>query len=195
MGVTYELVDVTVNRLISEVLAQPPHSDLGSAEVTIQAVFANNVGEDGNLCQAVKVHGYPAVAKIQVTSLIDRVYGSADAKLTICHYSWSKMDKLQRVAMIDHELTHLVTVTDQDGVLKRDDCCRPKLRLRAHDFEVGWFGEVAKRHGESAVEVFQIRCFNDQWGYLFRHDAGDAEAMRRVKVILDDAYPESGTGN
>jgi hypothetical protein len=61
-------------------------------------------------------------------------------------YRWPELDELTQVAVLDHELTHLELVTDDEGTVKYDDYGRPKLRMRLHDICHGWFSEVAKRH-------------------------------------------------
>lgn len=46
------------------------------------------------------------------------------------------------------------------GVTKTDDLERPRLRIKAHDREVGWFDNVVRRHGKTAREY---ACFNSIW--------------------------------
>jgi hypothetical protein len=61
-------------------------------------------------------------------------------------------------AVIDHELRHLMLATNKrTGEIQRDDEGRPKLRLRPHDFEFGWFARTAELYGEESYEVSQAR--------------------------------------
>jgi hypothetical protein len=50
-------------------------------------------------------------------------------------------------------LFHIAVRRDRDGAIKSDDGGRPKLKLRKHDFEIGGFVEIAKRHGPESLEV------------------------------------------
>jgi hypothetical protein len=62
--------------------------------------------------------------------------------------------KAEQEALVDHELHHLVLVR-QDGLAKRDDLGRYRFKMRDHDYEFGWFVEVAQRHGLASGEVQQ----------------------------------------
>jgi hypothetical protein len=166
MGVVYELADDTTARLIQSVLIEH-HERLMTERVTVQTVFACNVDEEsGEESPCLKHHGYPAIAKVQVTSYVDRVRGIPDAKLTIDRYEWTRMAKTRQQACIDHELTHLELKLDTEGLVKRDDLGRPKLKLRVHDWELSGFAEVVERHGEASVESAQIVRFQEAWGQL-----------------------------
>jgi hypothetical protein len=45
-----------------------------------------------------------------------------------------------------------------EGQIKTDDCGRPKLRLRPHDFEIAGFDAIIERHGAAAVEARATRA-------------------------------------
>lgn len=166
MGITYERASDETQRLINRVLIEH-HGELHDAGVRIDALMACKIDrETGEQSQALKDRNYPIAAKIQVTSYADRVRGIADAKLTIDAYAWSRLPETRREALIDHELEHLDVVIDKEGQIKRDDLGRPKLKIRPHDFELGWFTAVAERHGEAAIEVREIQHFHERWGQL-----------------------------
>jgi hypothetical protein len=44
---------------------------------------------------------------------------------------------------------------------------RPKLLMRKHDHQFGWFDEVAQRHGEASPEVRQARVLMESSGQLY----------------------------
>lgn len=164
MATTYEIVTDATYRLINRVLIEH-HDDLHAAGVTIQATMATRIDkESGEIEQALRMRNYPIAAKIQITSYQDRVRGIPDVKLTIDEFQWRQLPESRREALIDHELTHVMVAYDADGQVKRDDLKRPKLKSRAHDFELGWFTEVAERHGEAAIEVREIQRFHETWG-------------------------------
>lgn len=157
MGVTYEPCDEEVIALVDSVM-RAYHTPLADAGVTTHALFARDYDETtGDAIQAVKRAGYPAAAKISVTSLADRARGIPDAKLVIDEYSWKHLDANRRRALIDHELQHLELSVDFHTMeIKLDDLERPKLKLRVHDFEVGYFRAVVLRHGKAAIEAEEI---------------------------------------
>ena len=166
MSVVYELVDDQTNQLIQSVLVKH-HDELLAEKVTLQAVFACDIDEEsGEELSTLKHHGYPALAKIQVTSYMDRVRGIPDAKLTIDRYGWKQHTKTRREACIDHELCHIVVARDKEGLVRRDDLSRPKLKMRIHDWELSGFAEVVTRHGEASIESLQIVRFQERWGQL-----------------------------
>lgn len=112
----------------------------------------------------VKVHGTSAYAKIKVTSPERRSELPVDAVMTIDGKKWESLEPETQAALLDHELQHLVVqweylppVKGDPPEMERrqpklDDYDRPKLKTRGHDFEVGWFKDVAARHGEWSIE-------------------------------------------
>lgn len=104
----------------------------------------------------IKLRGTTAYACIRVSSLEERVAGRADAVMWIDGDSYKSWQAGTLHAIIDHELTHLDLVTDpKTEEVVVDDAGRTKLKLRPHDFEVGWFDEVAERHAGDSIEVRQ----------------------------------------
>lgn len=164
MAISYTVCDPEVDKLIA-VAIKDYHKELDAAGVTIHAVFARNFDGDGEPIAAVKAHGVAAAAKIQITSLVDRVRGIKDAKLTIDGHYWDRASESRRLALLDHELEHLTVQTDDAGV-KFDDAGRPKLRMRHHDWELTGFASVVERHGEASVEAQQFSYFQDEFGQL-----------------------------
>lgn len=160
MPVTYEACGEDVAELVGEVVAAY-HEDLRI--VTIGAVFASSEDKDGEAIPAIKKDGHAVVGRIQITSLADRARGMADAKLTLDRHEWDAMSKSRRIALLDHELTHLELKTDDDGPVL-DDLGRPKLKARHHDWHLTGFAQVAERHGEAAIEVREMVRWQEEYG-------------------------------
>lgn len=114
-----------------------------------------------------KHQGYPAIAIVSVTPLKRRAQGGSDALIEIDRVSWEKLSEAEQDAVLDHELTHLKLQTDKNGVLQRDGLGRPKLRIRLHDHQLGWFNEVAQRRKAASQEVQQyarlLANVHQQW--------------------------------
>ena len=66
-------------------------------------------------------------------------------------------------------------MTLQASNTKRDAQGRPKIKLRKHDFQVGWFHEIARRHGEHSVEVRQCRELVSEQGQTYLNLDSDSE--------------------
>lgn len=202
MGVTYELADEKTAELVKRAMVlyhQRPVNNLVANLVTVQAIFARDVDADGVMSPAIKIRGYPAAAKIQVTSLEDRARGMADAKLTIDDYVWQGLPESRRLALLDHELEHLEIVmrTTKTGIMvARDDLGRTKLKIKPHDFELGFFASVAERHGEAAIEVREVQRFHETYGQfcLFPMAGTKTETEQvRTEVTITDGDGDTVT--
>jgi len=126
------------------------HPEIESADVTVSVLCAVATidGDTGKpKGPAVMLHGVPALATIKVNSTKDRVEGKADATITLDYDRWPDLSEEEQIALLDHELEHLV-VTD-----KTDDAGRPKLKTRPDDWTLTGFWSVAQRHQKNALEV------------------------------------------
>lgn len=152
------------------------HPDLIEAEVTIEILMAQPTKNDAGeiTSPAIRLHGYPCQATIRKTSLRDRVAGLADAVMVIDEENWEELSDAQKAALIDHELYHLQVKRDEEsGDILADDHGRPKLMLRLHDWEVGGFETIARRHADASPEKRQVAALVDEFGQtLFDWMAG-----------------------
>jgi hypothetical protein len=175
MAKTFEKAPSEVVKLVRDVMLMH-HEPLAEAGVTFDVLMASDIDEDGENHQALKHHGYPAAAVIKIVSLADRALDNADVRLTIDAATWDSANSAQRRALIDHELMHLVVVLNDMKKPKLDDQNRPKLKMRLHDWQLGGFKDIAKRHGANAFEVQAVRACRDEAGQFF----WDFDAVRRV---------------
>lgn len=162
MAKTYTLAPASIRDLIADVMARS-HQDLSAAGVTVTALLLTG---GPLLC-----HGYPALAKVKINSLVDRVEGKSDATLVLDgdeETGWDSWPETKQSAVIDHELFHLQLVLGDDGRVEEDDCGRPKLKMRLHDAEIGAFKVIIERHGEAAPEAQAIAAVYEYIQGLFR---------------------------
>lgn len=159
---TYSKVSDSVERAITR-MRQEHHDYL--ADVLIGALFIFDLeGTDAVLTH----NGYPAAALIRIVPLRDRAAGMPDAQIIVDRSSWMTLSSATGDALIDHELTHLERVVDTDtGAPMFDAVDRPKLAIRRHDQQMGWFDEVARRHGEASMEARQARQLIQQTDQLY----------------------------
>jgi hypothetical protein len=140
------------------------HEDLEG--VSIAALFVFDTEESSK--SMLQHHGYAAGAVVRITPLKDRAAGVADATIVIDRAGWLALSARQRAALIDHELTHLARKVDKEsGEMMVDAVERPKLIMRRHDHQFGWFDEIAKRHGAASHEVMQARRLMESSGQLY----------------------------
>ena len=155
---TYQLANHEVSEKVQEVM-ELYHPELDDADVKVDVLLAygpRNV--NGDLTgPALRHNGCRCLAKTRILGLRDRVAGRGDAEILLDGDQIDEWGDRELEAIIDHELTHLELVVDGHGAVRRDDIERPRLKMRRHDHEFGWFDCVARRYGEAAVEVQQAR--------------------------------------
>lgn len=155
----YSPIDTETRERINERITAN-YSDLDEEGVTINAMFVTS-----NEGPALMVGGYPALACVRATSQKERAAGMADVELLIQSATWAEMTPEQKDALLDHELHHLIIETDPEtGDTKEDPQGRPKIKMRKHDYQMGWFTEIARRHGMNSPEVTQARLVFDNDG-------------------------------
>jgi hypothetical protein len=166
---TYRMADQDVLDMIEE-LIHKYHYNLHECRVRVGARLAfaavnEKTGEPKG--PAIKHQGYPGAAVVRIVSHKDRVAGMPDAIIDIDGEAWENdwSEERQR-AILDHELYHLEVQTDDEGNVKLDDCHRPKLRLKPHDWQLGGFADIAQRHKEAAIEVEAMRQTIHKHGQL-----------------------------
>jgi len=167
---TYQKCPSEVRELAEEIMNEHrTYKDVVEAKVKIDFLFAYaEVGEDGiSKGHALTKHGIRALGITRKLGIKDRVMGRGDAEVALDGDWWTEATPLRRKALLDHELHHIEVRTDEEGVVLRDDLKRPKLRLRKHDVEVGWFAEVAGRNGSASLELEQAKAVWDSYGQLF----------------------------
>ncbi|MGN6137240.1 MAG: putative metallopeptidase [Aureliella sp.] len=162
MGTTYERAGAEYVDLLDEVM-EMYHPKLREAGVSVDLLLAHGDPESDE--PAVKAHGYPAAAVVRIVNLKDRVKGCADSEIVLDGDRVDEWSVTRLKAILDHELTHLELAYDKYGELKRDDLDRPKLTMRLHDRQFGWFDEVAKRWGLDSIECDQALTMVRDWEF------------------------------
>lgn len=132
--------------------------------VTVGALFVFDPDES---IPVLTHHGYPAAAMIRIVGTRDRAAGMADAQMVIDKCVFESLDTKKQTAVIDHELFHLERVLDKHGTNLFDALDRPRLRIRKHDWHLGWFDQIAKRNREHSLEVMQARRLVHASGQLY----------------------------
>lgn len=149
---------------IIEALISRHHPELEEAEVSIGVLWAWP-GEDDEDGAVLKLHGYQAAAIIKINKASDRLQGMPDATIKIDAKLWrDRLDDFGRIALIDHELTHLVVLRDKDNHIKSDDAGRPKLKMRLHDVQIGVFDSIIRRYADKSLDGQHVKIVVDAYG-------------------------------
>lgn len=161
MGKRYEQPSSELVELIDRVRGDYYADELEN--VTIGALFIDD--DSGFPC--LEHQGYPAAAVCRIVPARDRAAGLPDAQIIVDLCTYKELNARQKIALLDHELHHIERKRDKYGDYKLDAQGRPALEIRKHDWNLGWFDEVANRHGENSIEVIQARRLLEQSGQLY----------------------------
>lgn len=158
----FDTTPQSINDTIEELIAAN-HPELQEAGVTVDSIFAFD--DKGGF--PVKTNGYPSAANVKISNLRSRIKGAKDAEITIDRDAFNSMTEPQQEALLDRELYRLTIVRDKENNIKRDDSDRPKIKIKKFDYMLGWFKEIAKRHGEDSPEVYQANMLWQKDGRTF----------------------------
>lgn len=102
--------------------------------------------------------GYAAAAVVRATSVKERTKGAGDVEIVFDEACYLGMSDAEKDALVDHEIEHVELKIDRKTQRVKLDCRgRPKVGMRKHDAQFGWFTVIAERHGEASGEVQQAR--------------------------------------
>lgn len=146
MAITFDIASPLVHTLVQQVIDRR-EPDLKEAKLSYQVKLAFN---DGN--PAVKVNGYARAGKIKINSYEKRVEGLPDVTITLDDEAWKDLKPRQQEALIAHLLHCLKVVRDKEKRIVEDDCGRPKLKMRLHDFHVDVFKTVLDEYREDSPD-------------------------------------------
>ncbi len=170
---TFQRADSDLEEMVSKVLREhyPKLSSMtkeGKCPLTFDLLMAyGDRDKNGELISApLKHHGRTAAAVIKAVAKADRALGRADVEIRFDGDHWNDIKADEQEALVDHELYHLVIV-QKEGLPARDDLGRFRFKMREHDYEFGWFAEIAKRRGIASCEVQQAKRIWKEAGQYF----------------------------
>jgi hypothetical protein len=146
-----------------------PHKPLLQHRVKIEFIFAYaSVNEkSAKISNAITRNGVRCLGISRIIPTKDRIAGRGDAEVTLDGDWWKDANNQKRRALLDHELHH-VAIQLKGGLPVTDDAGRPKLTMRRHDYDFGWFTIIAQRHGNFSIEVEQAnRILMEQGEFYF----------------------------
>lgn len=156
------------------------HLDLSNIQLRVDVLMVSS-NKPGPV---LKLHGRSCAAIVRIVSLRDRVKGGGDAEIVIAEAGWMRLTEEEQDGLLDHELYHIELKPARGGGVARDTHGRPKLAMVDHDYEFGWFDEIARRHGDAAPEVRQARSlFREGRQSLFAFIAADGSVTPEKGII------------
>ncbi len=130
------------------------HPTLLSAEVRIGMVMLwDEPRGDADPKPPIRVHGCPALARVRRLNVRDRLLTGKTITIEVDWREWPKMTVGEQMALLDHELTHVVLNEIREGVYAHHGDGHPEVKLRPDDYTINGFFEVARRHGRESAEV------------------------------------------
>lgn len=157
---TYERCTGDVPKLAKELLnAYPTYKPVLDYKVRIDFAWARADRDETNdqpRNNAISVRGVKALGVTRLIGSKDRVMGRGDVEITLDADWWDDASHEEQLAVLDHELYHIVVKGEKDSY------GRPKLSLRKHDYEFGWFKEIAMRHGTASQERQQAQTLMEE---------------------------------
>lgn len=181
---TYEKCDESVKNLAESLIAKHKSYELIlKVGVRIDLVFAyalKDANGDPKGC-ALKKNGVRAFGITRIIPVKDRAQGRGDVEIALDGDFWSFADPAKQTALLDHELYHIIVVTDNDGNIQYDSHSRPKIRMRQHDVDIGWFKDIAQRHGINSLEQIQAKMIMDKHGQFFWPDIAPPLLAQGIK--------------
>jgi hypothetical protein len=147
---------------IVESLIEKFHPQLAHVKLAIDLLFVVS-----DAAYPVMAGGYPAYAVVRSVSVKDRVKGCGDAEIVIDKEKYEEMDDKERAALLDHELYHIEPKRDKFGGFERDGHGRPRINMKKHDHNFGWFAEIARRHGMNSIEVKQAMVLRREYSQAY----------------------------
>lgn len=143
-------------RLASVMERYCPELNLNQVRVDLLSITDDDNDEDtDDPVPALTKGGYACLAVVKVLGPKERTMGRGDAEIVIDEAAYLKLPEASRDAVLHHELYHLELKLNKNGRVIVDENKRPKLGMRLHDQQFGWFDSIARIHGKASIEVRQ----------------------------------------
>lgn len=126
---------------------------------------------------AIKQAGFAAVGRASLARPRERLLVGCDAVVEVDAEAWEGLLDDGRLALLDHELEHIVVVV-KDGEIARYADGHPQLKLRPDDWMLTGFASVVRRHGRQAIEVTALRRVHEACQELFEFMVDEQKPQR-----------------
>jgi len=186
----YKKCDNSVRQMAAAILTSNEcYAPLLDAKVTVDYLFAFAPKDEEGMKSgpAISHNGVACLGLASKNNTRLRALGLADCLVQLDGDWWQAPDTKdeERRAVLDHELYHFLLVLNSEGSgPKLDSCKRPTIELRAHDFDFGWFKEIALRHGEHSIERKQALAILETAPQLFLPGMGTDTVTKSIAKLV-----------
>jgi len=137
------------------------HPKLVALEFAIAVQSVCKIDEDDGLLPALRCHGMAANAVIRKVPKSKRMWMDYDVMIDVDLARWNELGNPERIALFDHELTHVRLIEDKAGMPIKDEEERVKFKLIPDEITFTGFSDVIRRHGRHALEFRSIESVHD----------------------------------
>ena len=117
---------------------------------------------------AIVRRGATVYAYINLVHPKNKLFKPYSAEITIDGDKWMEFTDEKKMALLDHELTHVDFKLDKKtGDVKKDEDGNPILRLIYDEIQFTAFSSVARKHGPNSVEYQTLQTLKDKFGDEF----------------------------
>lgn len=151
--------DPEVYDLLNEVIAEH-FADINAIGLTFDLMMAFPPVDEQEVPTgpALTKYGVEALAIVSAVPLKYRSRGCGDCEILLSSERWVKLTEDEKQALLHHELTHVTISRKTNSEVIRDALGRPKIKMRPHDIQIGWFADTAKAYGMASQEVQQAQA-------------------------------------
>ena len=176
----YNKPDDAALALLSQAMVH--HHDLDTYGVRVGIIMVDPARSETGEPTGPALGSYSTWAETRLVGHKRRVYTPLDVEIDVDAARWREIDDPKRVALLDHELTHVEVMRGSEGQPQQDVDGRPKLRLIDDDYKLTGFYAVAERHGPNAMEVIGARGLWDRGRQLLFPWAQGVQSKRKVRM-------------
>ena len=161
MATTYTAASEAELKLLKEMIRLPCHEPLVTEKIQVALTMCHpDLDETGMpKAPAITHSGNGVMAKCRLVAPLDYLWMHQDVMIMVDAWRWKELGRATRLAVLDHELTHVSVLVDAHGNAKRHpgSAKQVKLILRKDDWTLTGFADVIKRHEGAALEAQSLQ--------------------------------------
>ena len=170
----YEKVSLVDEQILENLLKEERYQFFEDYEVKVVMFFKyGKRDKDVNLKKnAISKNGAPCAAQVRLISAFNRQTDNYDVKIILDGDIWKDLSKEERIAVVDHELSHIQIVVDADGepVMINEQSDKVKLKCIHDDIQMWGFSEIIDRHGKNSQELQVLQSLVKRYKHLLDFD-------------------------
>jgi hypothetical protein len=167
------------------------HAKLFEEEVKVALVMVDLPRDDQGIPTgpALSRNGLAITAQSRLLNERDRLVSGRDLIIEVDALHWGDIDDPQRLAILDHELTHVQIRKKKEAFVRRADGS-VRLGLIPDDYAMTGFVICAKRHGRNSAEVRGLAALRAGAQLLFDFAMEMGEQVGSAAQEIIDALPD-----